>query len=193
MFRTIVIILSFLLVGGSTFADNLQLVDSGPNGFALYRSGAPSIEDVQEWCKLGITEVMVLSGTARKYENKLLPLYCPSIKVSHLFLQQDNRPVTQDFLHSFDNWVEEAKHSNKKILFRCQCGCHRTGRLASYYEMKYLHRTAEATFDNLFRFGSEMDRHLFLLPQILALEDFIKGRECRFKNTEYEESYCVAR
>lgn len=172
-------------------AQNLHLIDSSPDGFAIYRSGVPNAHDLQSWCKLGIQEVMVLSGDADSVEGALSPENCPSLRVVHHERQQPGHPVDSAFLQRFDDWVQRARREHKKILFRCQCGCHRTGRLAAYYEMKYMGRTPEQAAVNLQKFGRDMGHYPYLPSQIAALQDYAAGRACRFTEENEKRSYCV--
>lgn len=172
-------------------SQNLHLIDSAPNGFAIYRSGVPGASDLREWCSLGISEVMVLSGDADTVEHVLSPAHCPSLRVAHHERQKVEKPVDSAFLKRFDAWVERSKREGRKILFRCQCGCHRTGRLAAYYEMKYMGRTAEQVAVNLERFGKNMDHYPFLSAQIAALRDYAEGKICRYTEEDEKRSYCV--
>lgn len=174
-------------------AGNLHLIDSTPDGFALYRSGLPSSNDIREWCRLGISEVMVLSGDADTVENQMAPGICPTLRVVHHVHQTDVEPLSEEFLKTFDTWVDDARREHKHILFRCQCGCHRTGRLAAYYELKYMHHSMDTAVENLMKFGKDMGQHRRLVPQIAALDDYIHGRACRFEKKQHAPHYCVKR
>lgn len=165
---------------------NLHLVDSGPSGFALYRSGIPTVDDIKVWCRLGIREVMVLSGDSAGHEVKYHGA-CPALKIVYDEPQSARRPLPRAFLEFFDGWVASARKEGKKILFRCECGCHRVGRLAAYYEIKHMGRTFQESLENLYRYGRDMDRYYFLLDQIQALEDYARGRGCRFAATAQAE------
>lgn len=186
------IIISCLLFLYPIYAkvNNLHLVDKSSNGFQIYRSGQPNALDIEVWCKLGITEVMVLSGNDAKYEKRLAHI-CPSLKVTHSLLQSANVPVSTSFLKSFDAWVQQAQQAGKKILFRCDCGCHRTGRLAAYYELKYMHKSIEEVKASLLRLGENMGHYTYLNQQIEALEDYVQQRPCRFTDSKDHNKYCV--
>lgn len=170
-------------------AGNLHLLDYRDNGFMLFRSGIPSENDFKEWCDLGITEVMVLSGDAFERE-EVLQHHCPKIKVIYDQRQVHREPLTAPFLKTFDEWVEEGQRKGKKLLFRCHCGCHRTGRLAAYYEMKYLNLPFRTATEHLSRYGGNMKNYGYLIRQIEALEDYGKGLPCRFTG-ERKKNYCV--
>jgi hypothetical protein len=175
----------YSLLSQSALAKNLHLIDSKPNGFAIYRSGEPSKKDMKEFCKLGIQEIAVLSGSAEKNEWKYQAA-CPTLKVIYNEEQRVQIPLTDSFLKEFDQWVEEAQNTGKVIAFRCSCGCHRTGRLAAYYQMKYqgLSRPEAITIMN--KLGKHMSMYPQLLPQVQALEDYIQGRPCSVK-----QEFCV--
>jgi hypothetical protein len=167
-------------------ANNLQLIESSPfNGFAIYRTGAPDAKDVSELCKLGVTEMMVLSGDAEQHETKYASS-CPGLKVVYNVKQDADVPLTANFLNKFDKWVQDSQLAGKKIAFRCSCGCHRTGRLAAYYQMKYQNITSNDSLILMDKYGQVMWLHKNLKPQTYALEDFIKSRPC-----SVEAKYCV--
>lgn len=157
-------------------ADNLHLVESRPGGFAIYRSGTPSSKDFQQWCHLGIQEVYILSGNGAEYEDKFAEL-CPSIKVIASEAHDVNLMPDERVLNLFDAWVEAAQRENKKILFRCNCGCHRTGRMAAYYQMKYQHLTADDAIAVMNAHGKFMPFHPELSEQVHQLEKYIKQKQ----------------
>ncbi|MGE3975241.1 MAG: dual specificity protein phosphatase family protein [Bdellovibrionales bacterium] len=167
------------------FANNLQLIESTDNGFAFYRSGQPNEKDMKEFCRLGITEIMVLSGNAQDHEVKHQAA-CPTLKVIYNEKQDEDIPVTGQFLDEFDSWIQDAKAHGKKVAIRCNCGCHRTGRLAAYYQMKYQNITAVDAWILLDKHGKFMVFFKNLKPQTYALQDYIKGRPC-----SVEEKWCV--
>lgn len=181
--------LSLALAGNATTlashaqADNLRLIDSRPGGFAIYRSGSPSAADFKHWCKIGIQEIYVLSGNAAVLEDKYAPL-CPSIKVLASEAQDTDRPLDDRALGLFDKWVQDAMAKNKKVLFRCNCGCHRTGRLAAYYQMKYQHLTADDAISIMNSYGKFMMFHPELAPQVRDLAARIKREEDQRHNEE---------
>ena len=160
--------------------NNLHLIDSDPNGFAIYRYGKPGQLGVRELCALGVEEVMVLSGTAQTQE-LLYQQECPRLKVVYNVNQTVNVPLTPKFLADFDRWVQEAQVSGKKIAFRCECGCHRTGRLAAYYKMKYQSFNAFDAIIDMLMMGKYMYLFPQLIPQVLDLRDYIDGLACRQK------------
>jgi hypothetical protein len=109
---------------------NLHLLDQRNNGFAIYRSGSPSTQDFQHWCELGISEVTVLAGDADSFEGKFAS-ECPALRVVFNEKQSASTPLSISFLQFFDQWVTQAQDQGNKALFRCDCGCHRAGRLAA--------------------------------------------------------------
>jgi hypothetical protein len=181
--------LAVLLVGcaaSSAEARNLQLVDENPaTGFAIYRSGKPSEDDLRQMCELHLTEILVLSGDAADCENRW-PEACPSLVVAKEVHQSDKQPLSGPFLKWFDGWVEDAMRQGKRIAFRCDCGCHRTGRLAAYYELKYEHLSLEEAKAHMLQYGHWMVFHGWLEPQVTALSDYIAGRPC-----STDARYCV--
>ncbi len=130
---------------------------------------------------------MVLSGTANKHEYKY-QTECPTLKVVYNEEQSTTVPVSARFLSFFDNWVGEAKAEGKKIAFRCECGCHRTGRLAAYYQMKYQKLTTADATVIMMKHGKFMWTQPQLVPQVRDLSSYIGGQPC-----EEREKYCVIR
>jgi hypothetical protein len=166
--------------------NNLHLIDNDETtGFALYRTSAPDAGDMRRFCKLGITEMMVLSGTAAKHEIRHAK-ECPTLKVIYNVAQSTKVPVSRGFLNAFDDWVKDAQVQGKKIAFRCECGCHRTGRLAAYYQMKYQGLTLADAKAIMSRHGQWMLFFPHIYKQVNALSDFIYGRVCSTKR-----KYCV--
>ena len=165
--------------------NNLHLLQSTPNGYAMYRASEPDANDMKMFCDLGISEIMVLSGSAEDFEFKL-QANCPTLKVVYNTQQNARIPLDRGFLESFDAWVQSSQAAGKKIAFRCDCGCHRTGRLAAYYEMKYKHLSLEEALDNMNKFGKYMYLFPGLPPQVKSLEDYIMQRNCTV-----EQKYCV--
>lgn len=163
-----------LAVAFSAQAKNLHLIDEGPNGFKLYRYGQPSQEEFKEMIDLGIKDVMVLSGDGYKKGNEM----SHGLEIVYNQKQDDDVPLTKEFLNFFDAWVKDAKRTGKKIAFRCECGCHRTGRLAAYYQMKYMGLTSDDAIAIMDEYGSLMFLHRQLYPQVRALNDLINGRPC---------------
>lgn len=183
--KLITLLLSIFFVS-PVFAQNLHLIDSEPEtGFAIYRMGQPDADEIKRLCDLGVEEIFVLSGNADKHELKHQD-QCPSLRVVYNEKQNPKKPLTNEFLEDFDNWVSEARTVGKKIAFRCNCGCHRTGRLAAYYQMKYQKITASDAIAIMMKHGKWMILYPSLDNQVRALEDYIKGRECRQKT-----KYCV--
>ena len=182
---SLLILLLNLSVVFAVEPNNLHLIQKTPNGYAIYRTSEPSAEDMKTFCKLGITEMMVLSGTAEYNEFKY-QRYCPNLKVIYNVKQDARIPLQAGFLNSFDQWVQSSQAAGKRIAFRCECGCHRTGRLAAYYEMKYKGLTLEQALYNMNKLGRYM--HVFPeLPfQVKSMQDYIRQRPC-----SVDQKYCV--
>ncbi len=159
--------------------DNTHLIDQDKGtGFAIYRTSKPNkIADFKKLCATGVTEIMVLDGTG-SIDAGLAQQYCPGMKVIYNQAQAAKEALNVPFLKFFDQWVEDARASGKKIAFRCNCGCHRTGRLAAYYQMKYQGYTAEQAIGVMFQLGKYMFLYPMLPPQVRALGDYIYGIEC---------------
>ena len=173
-------------------SSNTYLMDSDKEGFALFRSGRPAIEqDIRDWCALGISEVMLLSGDPEKAEERWEGA-CPGLRVSYSVMQDVGRPVTEAFLRDFDEWIARARKEHRAVLFRCVCGCHRTGRLAAYYEMKYMQHSYDEVVQSMYERGKYMDQFPELPLQVAALQDYIADKPCRY--AEQSTSHvCVAR
>ncbi len=170
---------------GRLEAVNLHLVESLPNGFRMYRSGVPNRSDLREWNELGVQEIAVLSGDADEHEFEY-PHLVPDLEVVYNKKQDSSEPLSAEFLEWFDSWVQEARREGKVIAFRCRCGCHRTGRVAAYYQMKYQHLDADEAIAVMNEHGKRMFLHRHLGPQVRALADYIHGRPC-----SQEPEYCV--
>lgn len=182
-----------VLVATSTFAtptpshasipmrENTHLIDADNGGFAIYRTSKPNkAKHMRNLCAAGITEIMVLDGTG-SIDEAMAAKYCPGLKVIYNVEQSTKAPLDNEFLKLFDAWVQDAKATGKKIAFRCNCGCHRTGRLAAYYQMKYQGMTSEQAIDVMYDHGKFMFLFSYLRAQVRSLEDFIQGRECSQK------------
>ena len=174
------------LVAFEASARNLHLIEQDTaSGFAIYRLGAPDPSDMKELCALGVSEIMVLSGNADKYEFKNAAA-CPTLKVIYNHKQNAKKPLTAEFLEGFDQWIAESQSLGKKIAFRCSCGCHRTGRLAAYYQMKYQGLTSSQAIAVMMNLGKWMFIYPGLDNQVRALEDYIAGEKCGEK-----KKWCV--
>ena len=190
--------------------------DLNPEGFALYREGSGGYEQYRKLvCELGVSEIYVLSANGAlengynqqlAHEDASRP--CPhgnkqvGITVKYGLNASDNQlvknPLTPEFLKKYDRWVLDAKKKGKKIAFRCNCGCHRTGRLAGYSEMKFFDATPEQALrrmKNAFdsdqegvegKFFARKWKRGTLNHQIVALNDYIHHKPC---STDPE--YCV--
>lgn len=166
--------------------NNIHLIDKNEDtGFALYRTSRPSQSDMKMFCELGIQEMLVLSGTADNREWRFQSA-CPELEVVANIPQTTSTPVDVSFLEFFDQWVQEAQAEGKIIAFRCECGCHRTGRLAAYYQMKYQGKSlAEAR-----KIMTQQGKFMWLFPniyqQVNAIHDHLNGQPCSTR-----ERFCV--
>lgn len=156
------------------FADlgRLQELNNG-----VFRSSQPKDEDIQELCDLGIRNIISLDGS----DESLNISKCNGMKIIFNESQDVKVPLTKDFLRFFDQAV-----SNGNVLFHCSCGCHRTGRLAAWYRMKYQGWTSEMAIEEMRDIGKYMHFFKMLPHQVRAMEDFLLGRECSEKS-----KYCV--
>jgi protein-tyrosine phosphatase len=167
--------------------NNLHLVDADPaTGFAIYRLGEPDADDIRGLCQLGVSEIAVLAGSALEHEIAHQE-QCPELRVVYNH-EDDLSPLSAQWLAEFDAWVERARADGRKIAFRCSCGCHRTGRLAAYYQMRYRGLSAKDAWDLAQSRGMAMhvvDTFASLQQQIIALEEHIQGLPCS------QGEYCV--
>ncbi len=173
--------------GWTTRDNNLHQVDGPAPGqdaaqaYRLYRSGAPSKETFAKWCsEYGIARVIVMSGDAESHEFAYQSQgVCPNLKVVYNVKQEVGEPVSDAFLQWFDDQVASAKRDQAGLLFRCQSGSHRAGRLAAYYQMKYeglSRQDAIAVMDHLGFMMPLFDPQL--RPQVRALDEFLHGQPC---------------
>lgn len=172
-----------LLAGCDRRAD---LVDSDTNGFALYRSGWLDRPAVAAICRWGVEEMVVLDGTALERECRYRRVACPQLRIRANPLQDEHRPLDEAFLLSFDRWVEDARLEGRKIALRCRRGWHRTGRLVAYYRMRFAGWSADEAIAEMRENGRLMWRHRDLIPQVRALESYIRGEPCG-----EDPRYCV--
>jgi len=178
-------ILFVTTAGGLAQAGNLHLVEELENGFAFFRSGKPDREDMEQYCEMGIEEMCVLAGNAAAYEEKYRDA-CPTLKVVYDYKQDADEPLTVEFLQWFDAWVEEARRAGKRIAVRCNCGCHRTGRLVAYYQMRYQNLSTNDALAIMYARGKNWGLHRNIEPQVRALRDHLEGRLCTQR-----PRYCV--
>ena len=183
---TLVSALLFVLGSTAAQANNLHLIEHAPNGFEIYRSGLPTRPEFKGMCSAGIHRFIVLSGDAEKVEMKFAG-DCPGTQVLYNVRQDATIPLTPEFLRQFDGWVAQARADGAKILFRCDCGCHRTGRLAAYYRMKYDGYTVAQAVSEMNDLGKFMGVYPTLPAQVQALDDYVHGRPC-----SVSRSLCVA-
>ncbi|MBF0363305.1 MAG: CehA/McbA family metallohydrolase [Oligoflexia bacterium] len=191
----VALIFSFLFSSCTTTSfcrgGNFHLIDKDDkSGFAIYRSAWPDENLIKEYCKQGITEIMVLSGNSESFENKFKEV-CPSLKVIYNEKQDPRTPLNADFLNNFDQWILQAKQSGKKVAIRCNCGSHRTGRLAAYYQMKYQNLTSSDAKAILGKHGMWMFLYPDIYEQVDALYDYIRGNSSSVKkdNKSFNKSF----
>lgn len=157
---------------------NLHQIDEDPaTGFAIYRSGQPKVEDAEALCEMGITKFFALNGGGHEYEAAVKAV-CPQAEVVYNEMQDPDSMISAEFIRKFDQAVADAKAKGEKILFHCTCGCHRTGRLAAYYRMKYQGWSALAAIDEMNARGKNMSEHPTLPIQVRGLEQWVRGLPC---------------
>lgn len=160
-------------------ADAPRAITEDPStGFALYRSGRLSTGDLAELCKRGVEEILVLDGEASDRECLSRTTVCPDLRVRYDHAQEEDRPVSADFLEAFEAWIEEAREAGRKVAFRCRHGWHRTGRLAAYYRIRFEGASAAEATHEMHEIGSMMWRHPTLDPQVEAYGDLVAGLQC---------------
>lgn len=162
----------------------MYVVDRQENNFNVVRSGLPTYNDFKQFCNLGVRRFIVMSGNGsieKTYaQTPWSKKYCAGFKVIYNEKQATKTPLSKEFLDFFDSEVAKAKADGVSIGFRCNCGCHRTGRLAAYYRMKYMDKSPENSLLNQRRTsGPAMLLHFSLMKyQIFALNDYIRGNKC---------------
>jgi hypothetical protein len=92
--------------------------------------------------------------------------------------QEEDHPVSGEFLEAFDAWILEARSNGKKVAIRCRHGWHRTGRLAAYYRIRFEGASPADVGREMHDIGRMMWRHPSLDEQIQAYEDLVAGRPC---------------
>jgi hypothetical protein len=155
-------------------------------GFVVYRSGLLSAEELESLCHEGVSEMVILDGTAGRRECEMRQRLCPQLRIRYNRGQDASIPLSKEFLEAFDRWVEEAQSSGTKVAFRCHHGWHRAGRLAAYYRMKFDGWSADEAIAEMNEVGRMMWQHPYLEPQVEAMSDLIAGRPCG-----QASKYCV--
>ena len=138
---------------GRTFKTSPKFitVDEDTNtGYKLIRMGAPSRKDMEKIKELGITKIIVLSNDADLFEESYGLYEGLNLVVED---QSSEVDLTDKFLDKFDQIIKEAKEKGEVVAIRCQIGCHRTGRLAFYYERKYLELSHKGALANYVKYG----------------------------------------
>jgi hypothetical protein len=170
--------LSFFALFASCADFPRAITEESSSGFALYRSGRLSPADLEVLCGLGVEEILVLDGKGGERECRLKEAACPGLRVRYDHAQEEDRPVSIDFLEAFDSWIEEAQAAGTKVAFRCRHGWHRTGRLAAYYRIRFESASAAEAKREMQQIGHMMRLHPTLDPQVEAYEDLVAGRPC---------------
>ena len=155
-----------------------KVAEDSTTGFALYRSGRLSSADLGVLCGLGVEEILVLDGEGSSRECLFRKTICPEMRVRYDHAQEEDTPVSIDFLSAFDAWIEGARAEGKKVAFRCRHGWHRTGRLAAYYRMRFEEASPVEATEEMQRIGRMMWRHPTLDPQVEAYADLLGRRPC---------------
>ena len=160
-------------------ADAPRLVAEDPStGFALYRSGRLTTADLGVLCGLGVEEILVLDGEGDDRECLFRKTVCPDMRIRYDYAQEEDQPVSINFLEAFDDWIEDARANGRKVAFRCRHGWHRTGRLAAYYRIRFEGASATEAAREMRQIGRMMWRHPTLDPQVEAYADIVAGRPC---------------
>lgn len=171
-------------------------------GFAVYRQGNGHWKQYRQLvCDIGVTQIVVLSGNGTEelaYNQRLKTEPCldkngkPDFTKKGLEVlygdkaddvQWTKDPLSENFLKKYDKWLGDAKLAGTKIVFRCDCGCHRTGRLAGYTDMKFFGATADQAIHHMKdafheknakgKFFASKYAKRTLKHQVRALEDYI--------------------
>lgn len=158
-------------------ASPTRVAGDAAGGFALYRSGQLSSDELAALCRLGVEEIVVLDGGGSR-ECAMRSTACPGLRLRYDNFQDPDRPLTAEFLASFDAWIEEARAAERKIAFRCRHGWHRAGRLAAWYRMRFEGMAAADAVAEMNSVGRLMNRHPELEPQVHAMADLLAGRPC---------------
>jgi hypothetical protein len=163
-------------------AANIHVIEELPNGFALFRSGEPGRSGIEEFKRLGITEIAVLAGNAESNESKYIDIH-PDLKVVYNEEQETDTLPPQEFFDWFDRWIEEARREGKRIAIRCNCGCHRTGRLAAYYQMKWQNLPYQDAIILMKAHGKRMAYYPYLNNQVRILHQRILNQQAQESRT----------
>ena len=168
-----------MMLGAFGCAAAPRLVDEdSTTGYALYRSGQLSGSEMTELCRQGVEELVVLDGGAAERECRMLAARCPRMRVRYNHLQDPKRPMSQEFLAAFGQWIEEGRSSGRKLAYRCRHGWHRAGRLTAYYQMRFMGAGVQEAIDEMQARGRFMWRHPQLDPQVEALGQLVAGEPC---------------
>ncbi len=191
MTKLIAFLSLFLVLCSTAFAKNMYVVDRQEN-FNLVRSGLPTYTDFQKFCTLGVRRMIVMSGNGSIESTYAKTPWskknCAGFKVIYNHKQSSKIPLSVEFLNFFDKEVATAQKTGVGLGFRCNCGCHRTGRLAAYYRMKYMEKSPENSLANQRRTSgvAALIHFTAMKHQIFALNDYIRGNTCG-----EDEKYCV--
>ena len=128
-----------LSAAASARAGNLECLGGdckGP-GYAVYRSSNPGPAEWKAVCGNWRTDFVVLNDDRWQERDERYRKQCPNASVVYAKAQATSRSLDHDFLDFFDQVIARARAENRKVLFHCKLGVHRTGRLAAYYELKH--------------------------------------------------------
>ncbi len=206
--------------GKSQVAKTAPGENVNPN-FGIFRTGRPlsaaEFDDMvcgpEGHPDQAISEIWVLSdkfgSDEKKYndpkseiwqrpENKNYKRRCDkTITVQNFNQSVKDSPLSKEFLAKFDKYVKDARRDGRKIAFRCDCGCHRTGRLAAYYEMAYMGHSVDEAMKNMTKYAhgkpDAVGRAVYwwlikhkLKKQTEALYDYVHGKKCSTRS-----KFCV--
>jgi len=171
-------VLALVAISSAAPAANIHVIEELPNGFALFRAGEPGRSGIEEFKRLGITEIAVLAGNAESNEYKYIDIH-PDLKVVYNEEQETDTPPSDEFLDWFDGWIDSARREGRRIAIRCNCGCHRTGRLAAYYQMKWQNLSYQDAIILMKAHGKRMGFYPYLNNQVRMLHQRILNQRAR--------------
>lgn len=167
------------LLGLGACAASPTLIDGDErSGYAIYRTGRLGARQLEQLCRLGVEELIVMDGTARQRECRMRTETCAQLRIRYDQHQDPRVPSSRAFLTAFDRWVEESRREGRKIAFRCRQGWHRAGRLAAYYRMGHQEWEKTEAIDEMQQVGKLMWRYPELQPQVEAMVELLETGAC---------------